>query len=293
MKEKQKMWLYLSFLAAILGGLTAIVMKKCSKDNLPISLSLLGLLIGNISYVIIGACTTDVIQKFDLYNLIKIAPLSIIQTIGYICAILSVKYASVSTVTPIRKCNTAVTLLLGILILHENFTILQLVVSFILIILTILLTRSEKMKLGTLENKGIIYAYGFVTFNGISGFLNKVYIDIFENPLVVTFYYGLVILIGIFIFCLITKKWEYIDIRKVNSKRLLILHSILDLGANLCARFSLVDGQVSIVSVITSSSIIITILASRFILKEKISTKKYIMILGVIICVIVLALIKT
>ena len=91
MKEEQKMWLYLSFLAAILGGFTAIVMKKCSKDNLPIRLSLLGLLIGNISYVIIGACTTDVIQKFDLYNLIKIAPLSIIQTIGYICAIWYIK----------------------------------------------------------------------------------------------------------------------------------------------------------------------------------------------------------
>lgn len=286
------MWLYLSLLAAVLGGFTSIVMKKCSKNNLPIRLSMIGLLIGNAAYVIIGALTTDVIENFNFYYLIKIAPLSIIQTIGYICAILSVKYASVSTVAPIRKCNTVITLILGILILNENFTVLQLVVSLVLIVLTILLAKSNGKKSGIAENKGIFYAYGFVIFNGISGFLNKIYIDIFGNPLVVTFYYGLVILIGIFSYCLITNKLDYINIKKVNNKGMLLLHSVLDLGANLSARFSLIDGQVSIVSVITASSIIVTILASRFILKEKISATKYGMILGVILCIFILAIIK-
>ncbi|MCI8444654.1 MAG: EamA family transporter [Clostridia bacterium] len=111
------MWLYLSLISAIFTGFTVIVMKKCSKDNLSIRLSLLGLLIGNIAYVIIGALKTDVIQNFNIMNIIKIAPLSIIQSIGYICAILSVKYANVSTVSPIRKGNTVITLILGMLIL--------------------------------------------------------------------------------------------------------------------------------------------------------------------------------
>lgn len=286
------MWLYLSLISAILSGFTAIVMKKCSKDNLSIRLSLIGMLISDIAYVIIGASTTDVIENFSVYNLIKIAPLSIIQSIGYICAILSVKYARVSTVSPIRKGNTIVTLILGILILEDTFTIMQLLVSGILILLTILLAKSEKTEVGISENKGIIYAYGFVLFNGISGFLNKVYINIFGNPLVVVFYYGLVTIIGVLLYCLITNKWDYINIKKVNYKGLLLLHSALDLGANLCSRFSLVSGQVSTVSVITSSSIVITILASRFILKEKISWKKYLMIIGVYLCIILLALMK-
>lgn len=286
------MWLYLSLTSAILSGFTAIVMKKCSKDNLSIRLSLIGMLISNIAYVIIGACTTDVIENFSVYNLIKIAPLSIIQSIGYICAILSVKYAAVSTVSPIRKGNTIVTLVLGILILKDTFTIMKLLVSGILILLTILLAKSQKTEVDISENKGIIYAYGFVLFNGISGFLNKVYINIFETPLVVVFYYGLVTIIGVVLYCLITNKWDYINIKKVNHKGLFLLHSALDLGANLCSRFSLVSGQVSTVSVITSSSIVITILASRFILKEKISWKKYLMIIGVYLCIILLALIK-
>ncbi len=283
------MWFYLSLTSAVLTGFTVIVMKKCSKNNLSIRLSLLGLLVSNIIYVILGVCTTDVIEKFSLYNLIKIAPLSIIQSIGYICAILSVKYASVSTISPIRKANTVVTLLLGILVLKDSFTIVQLVISIILIILTILLAKSKENNVSSGESKGIIYAFGFVVFNGTAGFLNKVYIDIFGNPLVVVFYYGLAIVIGIILYCLITKKWDYINISKVNSKGLFLLHSVLDLSANLCSRFSLIDGQVSIVSVITSSSIVITILGSRFILKEKISWRKYLMIIGIFLCVMFLA----
>lgn len=286
------MWLYLSLISAILTGFTAIVMKKCSKENLTIRLSLLGLLISNIAYVIIGICTTNVIQNFEITNLIKIAPLSIIQSIGYICAILSVKYASISTVSPIRKGNTVITLILGILILKDNFTLIQLIISIILIILTILLAKSQKSESEKSENKGIIYAYGFVLFNGIAGFLNKVYINMFGNPLVVTFYYGLVIIIGVILYCLITKKWTYINIKQVNFKELFLLHSALDLGANLCSRFSLINGQVSTVSVITSSSIVVTILASRFILKEKITWKKYLMIIGVFLCVLILGLTK-
>lgn len=286
------MWLYLSLSSAILSGFATIVMKKCSKNNLSIRLSLLGLLIGNIAYVLIGAFTTDVVQNFNIENLIKIAPLSIIQSIGYIYAILSIKYANISTVSPIRKGNTVITLLLGVLLLKENFTIIHLIASTVLIILTILLAKSKNGKSNISENKGILYAYGFVLFNGIAGFLNKVYINIFGNLLVVVFYYGLVIIIGVILYCLFTRKWNYIDIKSVNYKGLFLLHSAMDLGANLCNRFSLINGQVSTVSVITSSSIVITILASRFILKEKITWKKYLMILGIFICVLTLSLIK-
>lgn len=286
------MWLYLSLISAIFTGFTVIVMKKCSKDNLSIRLSLLGLLIGNIAYVIIGALSTDVIKNFDIWNLIKIAPLSIIQSIGYICAILSVKYASVSTVSPIRKGNTVITLLLGVLILKDKFTLLQLIASTILIILTILLSKKQKDTSSIQESKGILYAYGFVLFNGIAGFLNKVYINIFGNPLIVVFYYGLVIVLGVILYCLIAKKWNYINLKQVNYKGLFLFHAVLDLGANLCSRFSLINGQVSTVSVITSSSIVITILASKFILKEEITWKKYLMIIGVFICVITLAISK-
>ena len=94
------------------------------------------------------------------------------------------------------------------------------------------------------------------------------------------------------IYCLITKQWNYIDIRKINTKKFFILQSLLDASSSIFDRISLLDGQVSVISVISTSSIAITIMASRFILKEKITLKKYLMILGIFICVLILALIK-
>ncbi len=161
-----------------------------------------------------------------------------------------------------------------------------------LIILTILVAKGEKGQVKRAETKGIIAAYGFVLFNGISGFLNKVYINIFYDPLIVVFYYALMGLILVILYCLFTNNWKNLNITKINLKGYFFLHAILDLGANLCQRFSLIDGQVSTVSVITSSSIVITTLASRFILKEKITWKKYLMIFGIFICVLGLAMLK-
>lgn len=286
------MWLYLCLISTVLSGFTSIAMKKCSKNNNSITLSLVGMLISDIVYILIGLFFTDVIHSFDIMDLIKIAPLTIIQMLGYVCGILAIKYASVSTVAPIRKGNTVVTLLLGILILKDNLSYIQLIFAAILIVLTILLAKNGDKKSDKSEIKGILFAYGFVVFNGISGFLNKVYINIYESPLIVVFYYALMGAIIVLLYCLFTNRWKYLSLRKISLKRFFLLHSALDLGANLCSRFSLIDGQVSTVSVITSSSIIITTLASRFILKEKITWKKYLMIFGVFICVLMLAIMK-
>ena len=143
-----------------------------------------------------------------------------------------------------------------------------------------------------LEQKAIMYSYGFVLFNGISNFLNKIYVTEYQNPLYVVFNYAVIIIIGLFIYCLFTKNWNYIDIRKINAKKFFILQALLDVSSSIFNRFALLDGNVSIISVITTSSIVVTILSSRFILKEKITYKKYLMILGIFICVLILSLIK-
>ena len=194
------MWIFLCLLSAVTSGLASIIMKKCSENNNAKSIALIGLATSNILYIIVSILFTDVLTNFSIKNFLQIAPLTICQMIGYICGILSVKYASVSTVIPIRKCNTIVTLVLGILILNESIPILKLILSLILVILTILIV------------------------------------------------------------------------------------------SNLSYRFCLVDGQVSLAQPIHSSSIIITIIGSYFILKEKISKKKWLMIVGVIICVMLLSI---
>ena len=106
------------------------------------------------------------------------------------------------------------------------------------------------------------------------------------------FNYAIITIIGVLIYCMVTQKWEYIDIRKINAKRYFLLQSLTDASSSIFNRFSMLEGDISVISVIKTSSIVITVLASRFILKEKITWKKYLMIVGIFICVFILALIK-
>lgn len=284
------MWIILCLLSAVTSGFASVIMKKCSKNNNAKSIALIGLFTSNISYIIISILFTDVLTNFNITSFLQIAPLTICQMIGYICGILSVKYASVSTVIPIRKCNTIVTLILGILILHESIPILKLIISLILIILTILIVKEDKITSDKDSKKGILFAWLFVLFNGVSSMLNKFYINVFLNPLVVTFYYSLFGVTIVTVYCFFTKSWKYINLRKINKVYILFGYILFDLVSNLSYRFCLMDGQVSLAQPIHASSIIVTVIGSYFILKEKISRKKWLMILGVIACVLALSI---
>lgn len=290
------MWLYWCLLATIISGFTSIALKKCS-NNEPKRMLIMGLLSYHSIMILVNLIAyPNFITKLNITDMIKMLPGIIIQSIGFYCAISATKYGKVAITSSIRKAKVVITFLLGIIILKENCTILQLVVSIILVVLSIMVAKDKensKEKINKrLEQKAIMYSYGFVVFNGISNFINKIYVAEYQSPLYVVFNYAVIIIIGIFAYCLITKQWNYIDIRKIDAKRYFLLQSLLDASSSVFDKFALLDGNVSVVSVISTSSIVITILASRFILKEKIIWKKYLMILGIFVCVLILALIK-
>lgn len=287
------MWLYWCLLSTVISGFTSIAMKKCS-NNEPKRIAIMGLLSYHSIMILVSLIASpEFITKLNIADMIKMLPGIIIQSIGFYCSISAIKYGKVAITSSIQKTKVVVTFLLGIIILKENCTILQLAISIVLVILSIMVAKNkenndEKKTDRKLERRAIMYSYGFVIFNGISNFINKIYVAEYQSPLYVVFNYAVIIIMGIFAYCLITKQWNYIDIRKINSKRYFMLQSILDASSSISDRFALLDGNVSIVSVISTSSIIITILASRLILKEKISWKKYLMILGIFICVLML-----
>lgn len=291
------MWLYWCLLSTVISGFTSIAMKKCS-NNEPKRIAIMGLLSYHAIMILVSLIAyPEFITKLNFIDIITMLPGIVMQSIGFYCMISATKYGKVAITSSIQKVKVVVTFLLGIIILKENCTILQLILSSILVVLSIMVAKNKDTKVKKvankkLEQKAIMYSYGFVVFNGISNFINKIYVAKYQSPLYVVFNYAVIIIIGIFAYCLITKQWNYIDIRKLNSKRYFILQSLLDAFSSIFDRFALLNGNVSVISIISTSSIVITILASRFILKEKISLKKYLMILGIFICVLILALIK-
>lgn len=288
------MWLYWCLLATIISGFTPIALKKCSKNE-PKRIAIMGLLLYHFIMILVSLITKpEFIIKLNIIDMLKMLPGIIIQSIGFYCAISATKYGKVAITSSIQKAKVVVTFLLGIIVLKEDCTLLQLIISIVLVILSILVSKNNnKEKIDKkLEQKAIIYSYGFVLFNGISNFINKIYVTEYQDPLYVVFNYAVIIIIGIFTYCLITKQWNYIDIRKIDAKIYFILQSLLDVSSSIFDRFALLDGNVSVISIISTSSIVITIIASRIILKEKITLKKYMMMLGIFMCVLILTVIK-
>lgn len=289
------MWLYWCLLSTIISGFTAIALKKCS-NNEPKRIAIMGLLTYHSIMILVSIIThPEFFTKLNIIDMLKMLPGILMQSIGFYCSIASIKYGKVSITTSIHKAKVVVTFLLGIVILKENCTILQFIISIILVLLSILVAKNKNsiQRIDRKsEKKAIMYSWGFVLFNGVSNFINKIYVTEFQSPLYVVFNYAIIIMIGIFIYCLITKQWNYIDIRKINAKKFFILQSLLDASSSIFDRFALLDGNVSVISVISTSSIVVTILASRFILKEKVSWKKYLMISGIFMCVLTLAFIN-
>ena len=290
------MWLYYCLLSTVIWGFVAIAIKKCS-NNEPKRIAIMGMLIYHCTMILVSLIVNpQIIDRLNVIDMIKMSPGIIIQSIGFYCSISAIKYGKVAIISSIQRTQVIVTFLLGILILKEKFTILQLIISGILVTLSIMIARDKKNDEEKInkkaKQKAIMYSWGVVLFYGISDFINKIYITEYQNPLYVMFNYAIIIIIGIFAYCLITKNWNYIDIMKINNKGYFVLQSLLDVSSSIFNRFALLDGNVSIVSVISTSSIIVTILASRLILKEKISWKKYLMILGIFICILILSMIK-
>ena len=290
------MWLYYCLLSTVIWGFVAIAIKKCS-NNEPKRIAIMGMLIYHCTMILISLIANpQIIDRLNVIDMIKMSPGIIIQSIGFYCSISAIKYGKVAITSSIQRTQVIVTFLLGTLILKEKFTILQLIISGILVTLSIMIARDKKNDEEKInkkaKQKAIMYSWGVVLFYGISDFINKIYITEYQNPLYVMFNYAIIIIIGIFAYCLITKNWNYIDIMKINNNGYFVLQSLLDVSSSIFNRFALLDGNVSIVSVISTSSIIVTILASRLILKEKISWKKYLMILGIFICILILSMIK-
>lgn len=289
------MWFNLCMISTMISGLSSVVMKKYTKNNSTKSITFLGLLYYHIISIIISIVIyPECIGGFNLVNIVKLMPLILTQSFGYLFAILSVKYLYVSTSSSIHKLKAIIPLFLGIVVLHESVKISQIVVSIFLIILTILINQIDKKEERdeNIDKKGMIYAYGFVILNGTSSFLNKIYVNLYDSPFIISFYFGIAIIFYIFIYCLITKKWRDIDIRNLKQKRYFVLHSFMDSISTIIDRLSLVNGPVSIVYIITSSSILVSTIASKIVLKEKISHRKWIIIISIFGSVLALAFLK-
>lgn len=286
------MWLLFCIISTILSGFIDVIEKKSSKEQ-PFRFIVLGLFTYNLFNIILSLFVKpNIIVNINFLDCLKVLPFCIFTSIGYYCAVFAFANGDISRVSPIMKSKTLLVLFLSTVFLNQKLSLLQIGLIFLILILNILLTKQKQSSNKENSIKGVIYAFGFFVFNGIATFLNKVYIIDFGDPIVISFYAGFVEIILLFFILVFRSKLDYLNIKKFNKFNMVILMETIEVVAILLNRYSLINGDVAIITTIASCSIIITLITSMVVFQEKISFKKWCIICLMIVSMIALSLLS-
>lgn len=279
------MWIVFSLLSALFSGLTTIFAKKGIGDiDSGLSTAIRTSVILIITFFIV--CVFNSFEKVDTLTVIYIILSGISTALLWINYFKALDYGNVNEVTPVDKTSIVITLVLSYILLNESITINKVLSCIFILLGTFLMVDKKKSN----NKKWLKYALATAFFTSVSTIISKIGLKSI-NPILGVFYRTFVVFIIIWIyFYMENKTFQNIKINK-HTIKYLIFSGITTSLSWICYFYALKDGEASIVFPIEKLSIVVSIVLSCIILKEKMTRKS---IFGLILIIIgmILLLIK-
>ncbi|WP_124098298.1 EamA family transporter [Ruminococcus sp. Marseille-P6503] len=268
------MWIAFSFASALFAGITAIIAKIGIRNiNSTVATALRTVIILIFSWIIVFITGTfqninDISGKTLLFLI-----LSGLATGGsWLCYFKALQLGDVNKVTPIDKSSTILTMLLAYVILGEELDPKK-IICMLLIGAGTYLMITKKQSDKSAEGKGwLIYAVLSAFFASLTSVLGKIGISGIDSNLG-TAIRTAVVLIMAWVMVFVTGKQK--EIKEITAGGAIFISiSGLTTGLSwLCYYKALQDGPASVVVPIDKLSILVTIIFSYFILKERLTLK--------------------
>lgn len=278
------MWILYAFCSAFFAGITAILAKigiKNTDSNLATAIRTIVILVFSwLMVFIVGSF--DMIGELSFKTIVFLVLSGFATGFSWLCYFKALQLGNVNKVTPIDKSSTILTMILAFIFLGEKLTILK-VVSIVLIGFgTYLMIEKKADKKQTKDNKWLLYACGAAVFASLTSILGKIGISGVESNLG-TAIRTIVVLIMAWLVVFVTKKQG--DIKNIDKRswKFMLLSGLTTGFSWLCYYKALQDGEASIVVPIDKLSIVVTIIFSYVILKEKLNRKSFIGLVGIVI----------
>lgn len=278
------MWLIYALISSFFAGITSIL-AKCgiNKTDSTVATALRTIVVCIFSWLLVKDITY--IETKTLVFLI----LSGLSTgASWLCYFKALQLGDINKVVPIDKSSIVLTIILASMFLNEGMSLIKLI-SIILIGLGTLLMIDKKDNSNTSNNKQwLIYACLSALFASLTSIFDKVGITNIDSN------YGsairtTVVLIMSWAMVLISGKSSKL---KVDKKEIIfIVLSGFATGISWLAYYKALQvGPLSIIAPIDKLSILVTIIFSYFVFKEKLSFKALLGLLLIIIGTLLLAL---
>lgn len=266
------MWIWLVLLYGTLKGAREICKKKALEINSTMEVLFVYTLL---SFLIVVPDIKNVFglaPVYYIYILIK----SFVIFIAWIFSFKAIKKLPISLYGVLDLSRVLFATLLGTIVLKESMSFLH-IIGLLLVCVGLLLLKTGKSKDGESVVKSIyvIMAFASCILNAISGFLDKVLMkDINSSQL--QFWYMLFLVLMYLAYIVITK--TPINYKSsLTNKWIWILSIMFVIGDRaLFIANSSPESQISVMTLLKQAGCIVTILAGRFIFKEKNTTHKLI-----------------
>lgn len=266
------MSIILALLAALFASFTAILAKigiEKVDSNLATAVRTVVVVIMAFLMVVITG-ETESILTISAKSYIFLILSGLTTGLSWICFFKAIQIGDVSKVVPIDKSSVVLTIVLSFIILREPATLLVVSGGIIISIGTfVLIGRDRKKKKKVFNTKSYIFlAVLSAVFAAATNILAKIGIEDVDSN-VATFIRTVVIIL--FAWGIVFFQGTYKDLNKISKKSYLFLFlSGAATGLSwLCYFGALAIGKVSVVNPIDKFSVVLTMILSFIILKEK------------------------
>lgn len=267
------MWLIAAALSALFAGITSILAKcgirKTDSDVATALKTIVVLIFSWIMVFVVGSAGT--ISQIQPASYLFLILSGAATGASWMCYFKALSIGDVNKVVPIDKSSTVLTVLLAIILFHETDHLAVKLTGTVLLGAGVILMVEKKKTAQTANgNAYILYAIGSAVFTALTSILAKIGISGVESNLG-TAIRTIVVLIMAWV--MVAVKGKMSELKNLDKHELLFIGlSGIATGASwLCYYYAIQNGVVSVVVPIDKMSLLVSIVFSYVVFKEKMS----------------------
>ena len=270
-------WLTAAILSAFFAGLTSILakcgIKKTDSDLATAIRTIVVLIFSWIMVLVVGSLhtITEIQPKAFIFLILS----GLATGASWICYFKALSVGDINKVVPIDKSSTVLTVLLAIICFGETSNLVMKLIATAILAVGICLMVEKKKREEKQESKTwMLYAVLAAVFAALTSILAKMGISGVESNLGTAIRTGVVLIMA---WVIVFARGKQAQLKSIDKKELLFIGlSGIATGASwLCYYYAIQNGEVSVVVPIDKLSIIVTVIFSYFVFKEKLSKKAF------------------
>ncbi len=284
-------WISAAILSAVFAGLTSILakcgIKKTDSDLATALRTIVVLIFSWIMVLVVGSLHT--ITEIEPKAFIFLILSGLATGASWICYFKALSVGDINKVVPIDKSSTVLTVLLAIICFGETSNLVMKLIATAILAVGIFLMVEKKKREEKQESKmWMLYAVLAAVFAALTSILAKIGISGVESNLGTAIRTGVVLIMA---WVIVFARGKQAQLKSIDKKELLFIGlSGIATGASwLCYYYAIQNGEVSVVVPIDKLSIIVTVIFSYFVFKEKLSKKAFaglcLMVVGTLLMV--------